>query len=252
MGLDLLTSIQDQKIEHVYQPMWNLTDRKVFGYEALIRFPDGFCGGNIEKAFEIAREEGCLYDLDTKSISCSVNSFPFHHLDEELLFINIYPSTLLHEQFETFIDHLLERYPYIQGKIVFELSETIEEESLWTIPEFHKRVSVIKEYGFYIALDDIGKGVANFQKIIEFSPNYIKLDRYFARDLNISKEKQRMVSLLIKYSEKKMGLILEGIEEEVDLAQAKKLNVPVVQGYLLGRPQKITKNKLPALAANYS
>jgi EAL domain-containing protein (putative c-di-GMP-specific phosphodiesterase class I) len=38
---------------------------------------------------------------------------------------------------------------------------------------------------------------------------------------------------------KKIYLVLEGIEQEIDLTQAKLLNVPVAQGYLLGEPQKL-------------
>ena len=231
--------IQNQMIESVYQPMWNLNDWKVFGYEALLRFPDGYCNGNIEMAFNMAREDGCLYELDTRSITNAINSFPIHQLGEELLFINIYPSTLLHEEFELFIHKLLDNYPHSKGKIVFELNETKEEAYMWAIPELQKKIEILKEYGFYIALDDVGKGAATLRKIIEFSPDYIKLDRYFAKELNASKRKQHIVSLLIQYSKNKMGLILEGIEEAIDLAQAKALNVPVAQGYLLGKPTKV-------------
>jgi EAL domain-containing protein (putative c-di-GMP-specific phosphodiesterase class I) len=99
-------------------------------------------------------------------------------------------------------------------------------------------------YLFLYSLDDVGKGIAGLNKIIEFAPNYIKLDRYFSMGLSQSKEKQQIISLLIQYANGKMGLILEGIEEEVDLEQAKILNVPVVQGYLLGKPEKLTAQNI--------
>ncbi|MGG3560535.1 EAL domain-containing protein [Neobacillus rhizosphaerae] len=228
------------KMEHVYQPLWNVTNMSLFGYEALLRFPDGFFQGNIETCFEQAREVGILYELDTRSIEGAASSFPLHQLNEERLFINIYPSTLLHPQFEAFIDQFLLTYPQAYGKIVFELSETKFEDDIWEVKELKERVWLLKEKGFSIALDDIGKGAAELQKMIEFTPDYIKLDRYFANELAVSKEKQEMIALFIQYSKGKMGVILEGIEQGLDLEQAKKLHVPVAQGYLLGRPQKIT------------
>lgn len=240
VSIDVSNNVQYVKIEHVYQPIWDLNKKKIYGYEALVRFSNGFCNGNIEMAFRLAREEEFLYELDTKSISNSIKTFPFSLLEDSLLFINIYPSTLLHKEFPTYIHQLLKQYPYIQGKIVFELSEAIEEEGNWENPELRVRISALKESGFLIAFDDIGKGVASFYKIIELSPDYIKLDRYFAKGLSESKEKQQMILLIIQYIKGKMGLILEGIEEEVDLAQAKKLKVPIAQGYLLGKPNKIT------------
>jgi EAL domain-containing protein (putative c-di-GMP-specific phosphodiesterase class I) len=156
------------------------------------------------------------------------------------LFINIYPSTLIHPYFPLFIDQLLTIYPQVNGKIVFELNETKKEESSWDLPEMKERIALVKQRGFSIALDDIGKGAAGIQKIIEFAPQYMKLDRYFAEGLSSSKEKQEMISLFIQYAKNKMGVILEGIEKEEDLEAAKRIEVPVIQGYLLGMPQRLT------------
>jgi EAL domain-containing protein (putative c-di-GMP-specific phosphodiesterase class I) len=241
MSLSLASTIRLQKVESVYQSMWNINTKAVFGYEALLRFPEGFCGGNIEKAFEMARNEGVLYELDTRAISNAVGSFPLHLLNRGLLlFINIYPSTLLHPQFEPFLNQLLKKYPQIEGKIVFELSESEHEESSWALSKLKEKLLMVKEKGFFIALDDVGKGVAGLQKMIEFCPDYIKLDRYFSIELSKSKEKQDMISLLLHYSKHKMEVILEGLEEESDFEQAKILNVPIAQGYLLGKPEKLT------------
>ncbi|USK54444.1 EAL domain-containing protein [Cytobacillus solani] len=239
MSIDMLARIENQSIESVYQPMWNLNHWKVFGYEALLRFPNGFCNGNIEKAFELARENGCLYELDTKAIRHAISCFPIDRLKEELLFINIYPSTILHKNFENFIHQLQKNFPHIEEKVVFELSETDKEDSIWDLSEFKEKIAIIKEYGFRIAIDDIGKGGASLRKIIEFSPQFIKLDRYFANNLDKSKEKQQMVALLLQYSKQKMELILEGVEKNKDLAQAIALNIPFAQGYLLGKPETI-------------
>jgi EAL domain-containing protein (putative c-di-GMP-specific phosphodiesterase class I) len=245
MIMDLIYYIQLRKLEHVYQPIWNLKNSTLFGYEALVRFPDGDFEDRIEEAFELAREVDLLYELDTLSITTAIRNYPFPLWSKEvLLFLNIFPSTLLHSDFPLFIRQLLSNFPKIRGKIVFELNETIEEESVWAISQLKERVSFLRDSGFYIALDDLGKGASSLQKLIELSPNYIKLDRYFSQDLFDSDEKQQILSLLIEYSKDKMGLILEGIEEIKDLEQAKILQVPIVQGYLLGKPQKVTTASL--------
>ncbi|WP_313803464.1 EAL domain-containing protein [Cytobacillus sp.] len=239
MSMDMMTSIKNQSIDIVYQPMWNLMNWKVFAYEALLRFPNGAFCRNIEKAFEFARDTGCLFELDTKAIIQAIDSFPFDRLKEELLFINVYPSTILHENFENLIALIQKGYPNIEKKIVFELSETDKEEPIWDRSEFKEKIAIIKENGFRIAIDDIGKGGASLCKIIEFSPHFIKLDRYFANNLHKSKEKQQMVALLLQFSKQKMDLILEGVETNKDLGQAIALNISFAQGYLLGKPETI-------------
>ncbi|MGG0719987.1 EAL domain-containing protein [Robertmurraya massiliosenegalensis] len=242
MSSALQNIIQHERIEHVYQPLWNLNNWSIFGFESLLRFPEEYSCRNIEEAFEQARTEGLLYELDTLSISHAVSNFPLDLSGEELLFINVFPSTLLHEDLEIFIEQLVTKYPTIIGNIVFELNETKHEKHIWKIPHLKKRIAFLKEKGFFVALDDFGKEESTFQKIIEFTPNCIKLDRYFSKDLSSSKKKQRVVSLLVEYSKGRMVVVLEGLEKEMDLAMAKILKVPVAQGYLLGKPQKLTEN----------
>lgn len=225
-------------IRHIYQPMWNLDGWKVFGYEALMRISNR-ANTEIENVFIEARMKGQLFELDTIAIESAIRHFPLHILEEGLLFINFFPSTLMDERFLTFVMNLIDQYSIRSENIVFELNETIEEEHIWNLPEFKERMATLRDMGFKVALDDIGKGAATIQKIVEFSPDYIKLDRYFSENLSTSKEKQEMITLLIEYAKQKMGLILEGIETDVDLAYAKMIRVPVVQGYLLGRPQRM-------------
>lgn len=234
------------RIEHAFQPLWNLNSRTLFGFEALLRFPER-PDENIESVFERAREGGTLFQLDARSIAKSFKSFPHSYFSEDiLLFVNLYPSTLLHPQFPAFLNKLWEEHSELRGKIVWELSEAIQESALWNTQEMKERVQLLKELGWFIALDDIGKGVSEIPKIIELQPDYIKLDRYFSQGLAESEAKQRFISLLSSYVSDNTVLILEGIEKEEDLKQARKLNVPVVQGYLLGKPQKLTGTGIPS------
>lgn len=239
--LDIKRIITCEEIEHEYQSMWALNNWEIFGYEALIRFP-GQIITDIESIFQIAREQELLFELDTLSIRRAIQAFPILYIKNEHLFINIFASTLVHSEFESFIQKLVEDHPWIRGKVVFELNETIDEEHIWNIPLLKGKVTLLKFYGLSIALDDIGQGVGTFQKIIELSPDFIKLDRYFSISLSLTKEKQEMISLLNDYCRGRIGLVLEGIEEEVDLAYAKYLKVPIGQGYLLGKPEKASES----------
>jgi EAL domain-containing protein (putative c-di-GMP-specific phosphodiesterase class I) len=229
--------IDKQLFEHVYQPLWNLMNWSIFGYESLLRV-NGV--KNIEQFFQKAREEGCLYELDLISLESSISQFPFLEQKRGLLFVNVYPSTISRREFAQLLKKMVERFPYIKNRIVFELNETTEDDDRWKDGELKAAVQWIREHGFYIAVDDVGKGASTLQKIIELQPDYIKLDRYFAQGLAVNVEKQRMLSLLVNYCSPKIVLVLEGIEKEVDLAQAKLLRVPAAQGYLLGRPERLT------------
>jgi EAL domain-containing protein (putative c-di-GMP-specific phosphodiesterase class I) len=105
------------------------------------------------------------------------------------------------------------------------------------MPLFKEGLSILKANQFQIAIDDFGKGVANFQCIMEITPDIIKIDRYFSNNLAFSPEKQKFINHLLNIADEKTKIILEGIEEETDLAMTKVLRVPFAQGFLLGKPE---------------
>lgn len=94
--------------------------------------------------------------------------------------------------------------------------------------------------GLLIAIDDVGKGRGELQKIVEFQPEFIKLDAYFSRDLINSKRKQSFIKYLNFYSEQfDCHFILEGLETSEEVAFAKFLGVQLAQGFALGKLEQL-------------
>ncbi len=90
-------------------------------------------------------------------------------------------------------------------------------------------------------MDDVGKGVASLQAIVELKPDYVKMDRYFAKHLAQSSRKQEMVRSIVTYClNTDTKFVLEGIEIPEDLEMAKKIGVSIVQGFLLARPEPLS------------
>lgn len=237
--MDIIKRLKSQNFYHVYQPIWNIKEWKIIGYESLLRISDD-PDLPLETFFANARKENYLSKLDTFLINDTIEHYQtLTARRKKPLFINIFPSTLLDELFESFILSLVENFPAMKGKIIFELNETVLDSELWDLPLFKEKLQFLKENQFQIALDDFGKGVANFQNIMEVSPDYLKLDRYFSNNLAFSPEKQKIVHLLMDFADEKMKVILEGIEEETDLAMTKALKVPFGQGFLLGKPEML-------------
>ena len=246
MNTDLMEKIQQAKIDHAYQPLWDIETGKVFGYEALLRSMDESFNGTIEQVFMEARKAGTLYELDTLSIFAAASRFPFEQIEENVcLFINVFPSTMIHEDFPDYIDQLLADCPQIREKVVFEVNESGLEADLWDASQLLEQARLLKAKGFRIALDDIGEAAADLKKIAVYTPDYIKLDRFFAKGLSVTPEKQEKVSQLAGFQD--IDIVLEGIEEEDDLKKAKDLHIRFVQGYLLGKPKKLSAERTLAM-----
>jgi EAL domain-containing protein (putative c-di-GMP-specific phosphodiesterase class I) len=224
--------IRKKMFHHVFQPLYVMENWKVFGYEALLR-----CQffKNPELLFRLAMKKNRLYDLDICSIHYALTSFNARYIR---LFLNVYPSTLVHPSFPDFLGKL-NSICFSNQNIVFEINEA---EKVSDMGLLRKAVHFLKDKGYAIALDDFGKGESSLQTVIELEPDFLKLDRYYAVDLSTSNKKQNEIQILLKFCQQKhMKLILEGIEDPTNLAMAKGLGVHLGQGYLLGEPLAISE-----------
>ncbi len=225
--------IEKTAFSHSYQPLYRVEDMLEWGAEFLFRTKNG----HPEQIFQMAKEKNQLFELDTKSIYTSLRARFTHLTLNGYAFVNIYPSTILHKEFQSFIRNLLEEFPNSAQKIVFEIIETEKTTDLNLLKE---RIHYLKTCGFQIAMDDVGMGWSSLSLMIELEPDFIKLDRYFSIDLAASSKKQKMIQLLLHYFHgTETTIILEGIETTKDLHTAQTLGVNYCQGYLLAMPKPI-------------
>ena len=79
---------------HVVQPIVNIVENKVFGYEFLFR-------SNhiqyLETFFQVAKQENCLIEVDAMSVKKALQTISQLKQQEGInWFINIQPQTLIH------------------------------------------------------------------------------------------------------------------------------------------------------------
>lgn len=223
--------IRNNMFQHVYQPLYLLDSWCILGYEALIRSEKEM---NPETLFRNATQSKSLYELDTASILNAALTFRSSEQSKQSnhLFLNVFPSTLLHPSFSCFVEKMIAHTEDARINIVFEI---VECEHISNIPALRQSIAFLRSHNFRIAIDDVGKGSSTLETVLELEPDFIKLDRFFSLDLSLSTTKQKMISLFAEYCKNNSQLILEGIETAEDLAIAKCLGVDIGQGYILGR-----------------
>lgn len=221
-----MQTIVTSDLVHWYQPICQLETGEILGYEALVRnkFLKEFSPLEI---FKQAAEEGKRTYLDCHLLFQAVNSVSY--ICDYMLFLNVFPSTLLEKWFLSWWDeHFTAPVP-----LVIEISES-EPVNDWEA--LKSVIAELRKRGVKIALDDMGSEYSFFQRWVELSPDYIKLDRYYAVGLAQNSLKQRIIKYLTKLFDGYSKIILEGVETEEDLNTAKQLGISYAQGYLLGRP----------------
>lgn len=231
--MSIKSLINEGDFYHHFQPIYNIKEDLIVGYEGLFRSKHH---SNPETTFNEAKKENQLFALDTQSIQKAFQTYKSEGFSKKdgSLFLNILPSTLLHDDFSPFIQGFVNEKQMESQEIIFEISER---ECISDKSKLKYKMNELKEQGFKFALDDVGTGYANVELVVELEPDVIKMDRYFSTNLNTSKEKQTIIDFFQTYCEKfGVSLILEGIENDFELSIAKSLGLYFGQGYKLGRP----------------
>jgi EAL domain-containing protein (putative c-di-GMP-specific phosphodiesterase class I) len=95
----------------------------------------------------------------------------------------------------------------------------------------------LRSLGFRIAVDDLGEGSAGLHRLVEFAPDFAKIDRFFIDGIDRDRRKRAVVEALVRISgELSTRIIAEGVEREEERAVLCDLGVTLMQGWLFSAP----------------
>ena len=117
-----LAKILNNDFFHHYQPIFDIQQWKIIGYEGLFRL-ENF--KNPEATFNWAKKEKKLYELDSTSIHKALLTFrnAGYVSRKEMLFLNVFPSTVTNPSFLTLIHQLITEEKVSSQQIIFEINE---------------------------------------------------------------------------------------------------------------------------------
>jgi diguanylate cyclase (GGDEF)-like protein len=222
-----------------FQPIWDLTARRVIGYEALAR-PAGEDPVNTQDAFDIAERLGKAHDLDRicrNAVLESARMLP----PSALLFVNVSPQSLDHDEFHgTALIDAVKAVGFTPDRVVLEITER----SLARLPVVIREAKRLRELGFALALDDAGSGNSGLEMLSQLAVDFVKIDRgVIVRAQSDVGGRAVLAGIIAIAQEMRAQIIAEGIEDAgmLDLVRnATRWSTisSAVQGYYLGRPSE--------------
>jgi EAL domain-containing protein (putative c-di-GMP-specific phosphodiesterase class I)/CheY-like chemotaxis protein len=212
----------------VFQPVVHWRERRVVGYEALLRSEEPDLDTPallLDAAARLGRGRE-LSRLIRAEVARRAPEAPAG----AQLFVNLLAADLLDEQLCS------PRAPLsaLAGRVVLELSERASFDELLGAAE---RVAALRKLGFRIALDDVGAGYAGLTALTQLRPDYVKIDYGLISSLERNPLKQSIVGTIGKLG-RELGLLVvaEGIETAEERDSAADLGCDHQQGFLFGRP----------------
>ncbi len=225
-GRALRQILADRQISTVYQPILDVRARRVRGYEALSRGPEGeFRDPGL--MFRVAYEADLVMQLDAVCREQAVRRFPELD-DDQFLFINMEPQSIFDPKLPAAIPARRTE------NVVFEITEHA---AIADFATFRQSVQLVRQAGFRFAIDDVGSAYSGLRVIAGIEPNFIKLDMELTRNAHNQRVKMELVRAIAGFClETGVPLIAEGIETAEELHTVLDMGIGLVQGFLLGRP----------------
>ena len=198
---------------------------RVIGYEALMRGPRGTPYESPPMAFAMAATLDLLERLDCRCIELASTV-----ACDGMLFLNAHPRTIIRsDAFWAAVGAFSRDPQYVVFEVV-EHSPARQDDLLRALLE-------LRALGFKIAVDDLGEGSAGLRRLVEFAPDFAKIDRFFIDGIDRDRRKRAVVEALVRISgELSTRIIAEGVEREEERAVLCDLGVTLMQGWLFGRP----------------
>lgn len=238
---ELKAIMEDQRLNTYYQPILDIQQDKIIGFEALNR-PISAIFHNVDTFYDFIGTSRQVFAFERLCRNLSIQRFHerLSHekkKSEPILFLNIHPNVLLDSNYsigET--RQILDAFDFTPEQVVFELTEKC---AVTDFDEFARVLNHYRQQGYRIAVDDVGSGYNSLKTLIYLKPEFIKIDRSLITNIGTEFPQQQLVQILVNYAKQtNTKVIAEGIESAEELAFLKQVGVDYAQGYAIGKPNK--------------
>jgi EAL domain-containing protein (putative c-di-GMP-specific phosphodiesterase class I) len=210
-----------------FQPIVDMSKRRVFAYEALLRTDEESL--RRPDIFIATAERLDKVHLLGRTVRRAVHRASAEAPDGVLLFVNVHGLELTDEQLFS-SDHGLAS---LAGRVVLEITERTGLDAA----AGPTRVAMLRKLGYRIAVDDLGAGYAALGALATLEPEIVKLDMSLVRDIDQHPIKQRVVAAIANLC-RELGsrVVAEGVETQAELDACTNAGIDLIQGYLLAKP----------------
>ena len=241
--------LASRSIQTWFQPIVSVKKQAVIGLEALARGLNA-SNGLIMPAnlFTMAADQGKSVELDRLCREKALHAYQYRtsHAQDCFLFLNLNTSIL--DEGVVGSGHLINTVRQLNLKPTSIVIEIIESK-VHDIRELIAFIRRYKQYGFLIALDDMGSDSSNLDRILQVHPDIIKIDRGLIKGIHKDYYKQELYKALVMIAKKTGALVIaEGVETYSEAVTSLELGADFLQGYYLAQPAPLIPNS-PAVSA---
>lgn len=226
-------SINDQ-IELAFQPIYDLAQRRISGFEALARWQHKSLGSiSPEEFIPAAERSGQIHHLSRILLAKALAEAANWPEDVGLSFNLSARDFSSADQAARLLEIILDSR-IAPDRLDLEITET----AVLTDPERSKSIAdAFRQAGLGISLDDFGTGYSSLTHLHSMPLDRIKIDRSFVTEINKNASSAKIVKSLIRMAhDMELECVIEGVETAEEMSAVQNLGGKYVQGYFISKP----------------
>ena len=249
METDLRAGLANREFELLYQPLYDLQENRVCGFEALLRWNHATGRVSPGEFIPVAEDTGLIVPIGEWVLAQACTEAATWPKDVKVA-VNVSPIQFLSPFLVLIVQEALARSGLAAARLELEITESVLMANTGaTLETLHQ----LRAIGVRISMDDFGTGFSSLSYLRSFPFDKIKIDQSFIRDLTTTNcsdgnaqavenpqaivNAQAIVRAIAGLgSSLGMRTTAEGVETQEQMDRARREGCTEVQGYLLSRP----------------
>jgi PAS domain S-box-containing protein len=233
-------AIEHNEVISFFQPIVDTKTGEIIKYESLVRIL--MQDGTILSPYDFLEisKNGRYYHQITEAVL--ENSFKALQKTDKGITINLSTLDIEDDDIRNKIVSLLSINIDRANRVTFEL---LEDEDVKDFNAVKKFISLVKMLGVTIAIDDFGSGHSNFERLLDFQPDILKIDGSLIKNISNDTFSRNIVETIKLFSDKqKIKTVAEFVSSKETLDIVTEIGIDYLQGYLLAKPTNQLVNNI--------
>ena len=232
---DIRAAVENKEFELHYQPLYDLSQQRICGFEALIRWNHPIRGRVPPMDFiPLAEEVGFVVDIGRWVLRQACNDAA-QWPEGIKVAVNVSAIQFTNSDLPQDVGEALAAASLSPSRLELEITESVLMENLdEALPILH----ALKERGIRISMDDFGTGYSSLSYLSSFPFDKIKIDKSFVNDIADNNEAYAVMHAIILLGDALgMRVTVEGVETAEQLALLEDEECDEIQGYHISPPR---------------
>lgn len=237
MEIDMREAVREGQFHLNYQPLFSLTQNRVTGFEALIRWQHPVRGLISPAEFiPLAEDTGMIVPISEWVLNQACRH-ACHWPDDVRIAVNLSPVLFKNPGLPLMVMQALDTAGLAPNRLELEVTESL---FIDNVERTSAMLNALRDCGIRIALDDFGTGYSSLNYLRSFPFDKIKIDKSFVDDLASDKSARAIIGAITTLADALgMETIAEGVEDSQQLEALRDQGCSNIQGYFFSRPVAI-------------